>query len=98
MEILGLTLWKLRELLKKKEISCYEVVTSLIEKIYEEDRKLHSYLYVNEKAVEEAKKISGSNIQVRHFVISKGAAIEVSAQTVKRSRFLGKLEKNRSNR
>ncbi|RKY29983.1 MAG: Asp-tRNA(Asn)/Glu-tRNA(Gln) amidotransferase GatCAB subunit A [Candidatus Omnitrophota bacterium] len=57
MEILGLTLWKLRELLKKKEISCYEVVTSLIEKIYEEDRKLHSYLYVNEKAVEEAKKI-----------------------------------------
>ncbi|MHA1263429.1 MAG: hypothetical protein ACTSSA_15385 [Candidatus Freyarchaeota archaeon] len=48
-------------------------------------------------AVEEAKKISGSNIQVRHFVISKGAAIEVSAQTVKRSRYLGKLEKNHSN-
>ncbi len=44
-------------------------------------------------AVEEAKKISGSSVEVKHFVISNGAVNEVSAQTVKKSRYLGKLEK-----
>ena len=57
MEILNLTLWQLRELLRKKEVSCYEVVSVLLEKIYDEDQKLHSYLYINEKAIEEAKKV-----------------------------------------
>nr|MDO8081332.1 hypothetical protein [Candidatus Freyarchaeota archaeon] len=42
-------------------------------------------------AVEEAKKISGSDIEVRHFVLSKGEVEEVSSQTVKKSRYLGKL-------
>ncbi|MCD6407894.1 Asp-tRNA(Asn)/Glu-tRNA(Gln) amidotransferase subunit GatA [bacterium] len=57
MDILKLTLWELRELLKKKEISCVEVVSSLLEKINSEDKEIHSYLFVNEKAVEEAKKV-----------------------------------------
>ncbi len=43
-------------------------------------------------AVEDAKKISGSIIDVRHFVISKGGVKEVSAQTVRKSRYLGKIE------
>ncbi|MFB0561432.1 MAG: hypothetical protein ACETWM_09505 [Candidatus Lokiarchaeia archaeon] len=43
-------------------------------------------------AVEDAKKISGSKIEVRHFVLAKGALKEVSAQTVKKSRYLGKIE------
>jgi hypothetical protein len=42
-------------------------------------------------AVEEAKKISGSNVGVKHFVVSRGKVEEVSSQTVKRSRYLGKL-------
>lgn len=43
-------------------------------------------------AVDDAKKISGSKIEVRHFVLAKGAVKEVSAQTVKKSRYLGKIE------
>ncbi|WXG42370.1 MAG: hypothetical protein WED07_16660 [Candidatus Freyarchaeum deiterrae] len=42
-------------------------------------------------AVEEAKKISGSDIEARHFVLSKGKVEEVTSQTVKKSRYLGKL-------
>ena len=42
-------------------------------------------------AVEEAKKISGSDIDARHFVLSKGKVEEVTSQTVKKSRYLGKL-------
>ncbi len=43
-------------------------------------------------AVEETKKISGSSIEIRHFVLSKGMVKEVSAQTVKKSRYMSKLE------
>jgi hypothetical protein len=42
-------------------------------------------------AVDEAKKISGSNIEVRHFVISKGEVEEVASRTVKKSRYLGSV-------
>ena len=56
MNILNLSLWQVRELLKRKEISCYEIVSSLLEKIHNEDKEIHSYLYVNEKAIDEAKK------------------------------------------
>lgn len=42
-------------------------------------------------AVEEAKKISGSNVEVRHFVISRGEVEEVASQTIKKSRYLSKL-------
>ncbi|MGQ9723579.1 MAG: hypothetical protein ACUVXA_19940 [Candidatus Jordarchaeum sp.] len=43
-------------------------------------------------AVEEAKKISGSKIEVRHFVLSKGVVKEVSPLRVRKSRYLGKLD------
>ncbi|MEM2145764.1 MAG: hypothetical protein QW279_10410 [Candidatus Jordarchaeaceae archaeon] len=48
-------------------------------------------------AVEEAKKISGSNIEVKHFVIYKGEVQEVPSQTVKKSRYLGKFHKTITN-
>ncbi len=54
-EITGLTIWQLRKLYEKKEVKASEVISSLLEKINSEDKKLHSYLFVNEKAIEEAK-------------------------------------------
>ena len=56
MNILNLSLLQVRELLNKREISSYEIVSSLLEKIHNEDKEIHSYLYVNEKAIDEAKK------------------------------------------
>ena len=57
MEYLKLTIWELKELLKKREISCVEVVKTLLEEIYKKDKELHSYLYINEKAIDDAKKV-----------------------------------------
>jgi len=54
-KITELTLWQLKKLYEKKEVKPSEVVSSLLEKINSEDKKLHSYLFVNEKAIEEAK-------------------------------------------
>jgi len=57
MGILKLGVYELRELYRKKEVKVSEVVESLIEEIYKKDKELHSYLYINEKAIEEAKKV-----------------------------------------
>ncbi|MCX7917220.1 MAG: Asp-tRNA(Asn)/Glu-tRNA(Gln) amidotransferase subunit GatA [bacterium] len=57
MEILKLGVWELKELYKKKEIKPSEVVSLLFEEIYKKDKEIHSYLYINEKAIDEAKKI-----------------------------------------
>ncbi|MCM8807330.1 MAG: Asp-tRNA(Asn)/Glu-tRNA(Gln) amidotransferase subunit GatA [candidate division WOR-3 bacterium] len=57
METLKLSIWQLRELYKKKEVKPSEVVMSLIEEIYKKDKEIHSYLYINEKAIEQAKKV-----------------------------------------
>lgn len=57
MEILKLGVYELRELYRKKEVKVSEVVESLIEEIYKKDKELHSYLYINERAIEEAKRI-----------------------------------------
>jgi len=54
-EITGLTLWQLKKLYEKKEVKATEVVSSLLERINSEDKNLHSYLYVNEKSLQEAK-------------------------------------------
>jgi len=57
MELLNLKIWQLKELYEKREVKPSEVVSLLIEEIYRKDREIHSYLYVNEKAIEEAKKV-----------------------------------------
>lgn len=57
MEILKLGVYELRELYRKKEVKVSEVVESLIEEIYKKDKELHSYLYINERAIEEAKRV-----------------------------------------
>jgi len=54
-EITQLTLCELKKLYEKKEVKASEVVSSLLEKINSEDKSLHSYLYVNEEALLEAK-------------------------------------------
>jgi len=54
-EITQLTLCELKKLYEKKEVKASEVISSLLEKINSEDKSLHSYLYVNEKALHEAK-------------------------------------------
>jgi len=54
-EITELTLCELKKLYEKKEVKASEVVSSLLERINSEDKKLHSYLYVNEKSLQEAK-------------------------------------------
>lgn len=43
-------------------------------------------------AVEEALKISRSPVKVRHVVIYKGKALEISRETVKTARYLFKVE------
>ena len=57
MEILKLGIWDLKELYRKKEVKPSEVVSLLLEEIYKKDKEIHSYLYINEKAIEEAKNI-----------------------------------------
>lgn len=57
MEITDITIWELKKLYEKKEVKPSEVVSSLLEKINEEDKEIHAYLYVNEKALEDAKKV-----------------------------------------
>lgn len=44
-------------------------------------------------AIDEAKKLTSSDIKVEHFVITDRKAIQVSSEAVKLSRYLGKLEK-----
>lgn len=55
MNILNLSISKIRELVKKREISCTELVTSLLKSVDEKDKDIKSYLYINEKSLEEAK-------------------------------------------
>lgn len=57
MDLLELPVWRLRELLQKKEISCQELVSYYLDRISQKDSLLHSYLYVNERALEEARAI-----------------------------------------
>jgi len=54
-EITELTLCELKKLYEKKEVKVSEVISSLLEKINSEEQNLHSYLYINEKAIDEAK-------------------------------------------
>jgi len=57
MELLSLKIWELKELYEKKEVKPSEVISLLIEEIYRKDKEIHSYLYVNEKAIDDAKKV-----------------------------------------
>ncbi|MCM8785649.1 MAG: Asp-tRNA(Asn)/Glu-tRNA(Gln) amidotransferase subunit GatA [Candidatus Omnitrophica bacterium] len=57
MEILKLGIFQLKELYKKKEVKPSEVVSLLLEEIYRRDKDIHSYLYINEKAIDQAKRV-----------------------------------------
>ncbi len=56
-EIFNLGVCELSELYKKKEIKPSEVLSLLLEEIYRKDKEIHSYLYINQEAIEEAKKV-----------------------------------------
>ncbi|HOK56424.1 MAG TPA: Asp-tRNA(Asn)/Glu-tRNA(Gln) amidotransferase subunit GatA [bacterium] len=56
-EILSFSVCELKKLYKKKEVKPSEVVSLLLEEIYRKDKDIHSYLYVTEKTIEEAKRI-----------------------------------------
>jgi hypothetical protein len=44
-------------------------------------------------AVEEAAKVSGKDVMIRHVVIEEGSPIEVSNQAVKTARYLSRVER-----
>lgn len=44
-------------------------------------------------AVEEARKVTGRQVNVRHFVIEGGEALEVSPEAVKVARYLSKIQR-----
>jgi len=44
-------------------------------------------------AVEEARKVTGRQVNVRHFVIEEGEALEVSPEAVKVARYLSKIQR-----
>ncbi len=54
MDILGLTICGLKRHLAERKISCAEVVELLLRDISEKDKRLHSYLYINENALAQA--------------------------------------------
>ena len=54
-----MTAWQLQELLMRKEVSCVEVVKSLLAAIEQKDGRLHSYLHLNTEALAEAEKVDG---------------------------------------
>lgn len=57
MNILNLTMWELKELIEKKQISVFDVVKTLLTEIETKDKEIHSYLSINPNAEEEAKEI-----------------------------------------
>jgi len=57
MDILNLSIWGLKGLLEKKEVSCVEVVNALLAQIEKTDRELHSYLHINGNLLSEARKV-----------------------------------------
>jgi len=59
MDTLNMTAWQLQELLMRKEVSCVEVVKSLLAAIEQKDGRLHSYLHLNTEALAEAEKVDG---------------------------------------
>jgi len=59
MDTLNMTAWQLQELLMRKEVSCVEVVKSLLAAIEQKDGRLHSYLHLNTDALAEAEKVDG---------------------------------------
>jgi len=58
MEYLNLTIGELKGLYERKAVSCHEVVYSLLNKIYSEDKNLHSYIYIeDDTSLKDAKKV-----------------------------------------
>ena len=57
MEITNLTISKAGELLRKKHLSCEQIVLKTLEVVEDKDRDINCYLSINEKAVEEAKSV-----------------------------------------
>lgn len=58
----SLSLEDARKLLLKKEMSSYELVESCIKSINENNKKLHAFLTINDKAEEEAKNKNAVNV------------------------------------
>jgi len=77
MDILNLAMWEVRELLKKKEISCVEVVKNLLSEIEKKDADLHSYLYINPDAVRDAEKVDGKIAQGEPLGALEGVPVAV---------------------
>jgi len=77
MDILKLTMWEVRELLEKKEISCVEVVKNLLSEIEKKDGELHSYLHVNRNALKEAEKVDGKIARSDQLGVLEGIPIAV---------------------
>ncbi len=55
MDILSLSISQASELLKKKEVSCQEIISKLLNALDEKEKDIRCYLSVNKKALEEAK-------------------------------------------
>jgi len=77
MEILKLKMWQLKELYERKEVKPSEVVSLLLEEIYKKDKEIHSYLYVNEKAIEDAKKIDEKIIKGEKLKKIEGIPVSI---------------------
>ncbi len=77
MDILSLSIWKIKELLEKKEVSCSEVVRTLLARIEQQDRQLHSYLYINGEALKEAKKVDDRIAKGEKLRILEGIPVSV---------------------
>ncbi|MCD6422240.1 Asp-tRNA(Asn)/Glu-tRNA(Gln) amidotransferase subunit GatA [bacterium] len=61
-ELTSLSIAELREGYKKGDFSPVEVVKAFLRRIEKVDAKLRSYLFVNEKVIEEAKKLRPGNL------------------------------------
>ncbi|MCM8815609.1 MAG: amidase family protein, partial [Candidatus Omnitrophica bacterium] len=54
MDITFLSLCQLKELLVRKEISVFDVISNYLEKIHQTNKTLNAFIYINDKCLENA--------------------------------------------
>lgn len=77
MDILNATAWQIKELYEKREIKVSEVISLLLERINSEDKEIHSYLHLNEKALEEAERVDEKIVKGEKLGLLEGIPIGV---------------------
>jgi aspartyl-tRNA(Asn)/glutamyl-tRNA(Gln) amidotransferase subunit A len=76
-EVLSASLKDIKNLLEGKKISCQELIKSFLDEIEKKDKQLHSYLSINDKALDEAKQVDKKISSGQSLGILEGVPVAV---------------------